>query len=121
LPACPQRSTIPLGLPTNVVSVPSASSFPSLDLPPGRTPRQEMWELAVAGASQRYGELPPAIEARLRKEVDVIDTLGYLPAFSLSLTLYVAATRAHLAAWISSSSVAAAVGIHDIYPIALIL
>jgi len=40
-----------------------------------------MWTLALAGASQRYGTLTPVVEARLRKEVDVIDALGYAPYF----------------------------------------
>ncbi|HET7090534.1 MAG TPA: PHP domain-containing protein, partial [Anaerolineae bacterium] len=30
--------------------------FPTLDLPPGRAPRDELWTLALAGAMQRYGE-----------------------------------------------------------------
>ena len=29
--------------------------FPTLELPPGRAPRDELWALALAGATQRYG------------------------------------------------------------------
>ncbi len=53
--------------------------FPTIELPAGRTLRRELWERVTIGAQRRYGPLSPPIEARLRKEIDVINTLGYAP------------------------------------------
>ena len=98
--------------------------FPSLDLPPGRTPRQEMWALVLAGARspQRYGELTPVVEARLRKEVDVIDALGYTPYFLVVADVVRFARQQGVPIsprGSASSSVAAyCLGIHDVDPIA---
>jgi DNA polymerase III subunit alpha len=96
--------------------------LPSLDLAPGRTPRQEMWEQALAGASQRYGELTPAIETRLRKEVDVIDALGYGPYFLVVADMVRFARLQGVPisprGSASSSVVAYCLGIHDVDPIA---
>ncbi len=98
--------------------------FPSLarSVPSGRTTRQELWTRALAGATQRYGELTPAIEARLRKEVDVIDTLGYAPYFLIVADIVRFAREKHVPIsprGSASSSVAAyGLGIHDIDPIA---
>lgn len=95
--------------------------LPSIDLPPGRTPRDELWEQAVAGVAQHYGELTPAIEARLRKEVDVIDTLGYGPYFLVVADMVRFARRQGVPVSprgsASSSVVAYCLGIHDLDPI----
>jgi DNA-directed DNA polymerase III PolC len=96
--------------------------FPTLDLPPGRTTHEELWTRALAGASQRYGDLTPAVEARLRKEVDVIDTLGYTPYFLVVADIVRYARERHVPisprGSASSSVVAYCLGIHDIDPIA---
>ena len=96
--------------------------FPALDLPRGRTTHEELWTRALVGASQRYGDLTPALEARLRKEVDVIDTLGYTPYFLVVADIVRYAREKHVPIsprGSASSSVAAyCLGIHDIDPIA---
>jgi DNA polymerase III subunit alpha len=96
--------------------------FPTLDLPPGRTTHEELWTRALAGASQRYSGLTPAVEARLRKEVDVIDTLGYTPYFLVVADIVRYAREKHVPisprGSASSSVVAYCLGIHDIDPIA---
>ena len=55
--------------------------FPLLDLPSGRTPPAELWAAACDGARERYGTLSGVVEARLRKESDIITKLGYAPYF----------------------------------------
>ncbi len=96
--------------------------FPTLDLPPGRAPRDELWALALAGATQRYGDLTPALEARLRKEVDVIDALGYAPYFLVVADIVSFARHQRVPVSprgsASSSVVAYCLGIHDVDPIA---
>ena len=96
--------------------------FPSLELPSGRTPTEEMRALAVAGAAQRYGELSPAIETRLNKEINVIDTLGYAPYFLVVADIVRFARQQGVPisprGSASSSVVAYCLGIHDIDPIA---
>ncbi len=96
--------------------------FPTLDLPQGRTTRDELRTRARAGAAQRYGELTPAIEARLRKEVDVIDTLGYTPYFLVvaDIVQYAREKQVPISprGSASSSVVAYGLGIHDVDPIA---
>lgn len=96
--------------------------FPTLDLPSGHTPREELWALATAGASQRYGEMTPTLEARLAKEVDVIDALGYAPYFLVvaDIVRYARQQRVPVSprGSASSSVVAYCIGIHDVDPIA---
>ena len=96
--------------------------FPTLDLPPGRAPRDELWALALAGAAQRYRDLTPALEARLRKEVDVIDALGYAPYFLVVADIVRFARKQRVPSSprgsASSSVVAYCLGIHDVDPIA---
>jgi DNA polymerase III subunit alpha len=96
--------------------------FPSLDLPSGRTPNEEMKVLAFTGAVERYGKLDPAIEARLHKEVDVIDQLGYAPYFLVVADIVRFARQQGVPisprGSASSSVVAYCLGIHDIDPLA---
>ena len=96
--------------------------FPSLDLPSGRTPTEEMQTLVWAGAAQRYGELTPAIQARLQKEITVIDKLGYAPYFLVVADIVRFAREQGVPisprGSASSSVVAYCLGIHDIDPIA---
>jgi DNA polymerase III subunit alpha len=96
--------------------------FPSLDLSSGRTPREEMEALVVAGAAPRYGDLTPALKARLQKEIDVIDALGYAPYFLVVADIVRFARERHVPisprGSASSSVVAYCLGIHDIDPIA---
>jgi DNA polymerase III alpha subunit len=51
--------------------------FPTLDLPAGRTVRDELVAQTYAGAQQRYGTITDRLDARLHKEIDVIDMLCY--------------------------------------------
>ena len=96
--------------------------FPKPALSSGHTPREELWALALAGAATRYGTLTPDLEARLRKEVDVIDTLGYAPYFLVVADIVRFARERHVPIsprGSASSSVAAyCIGIHDIDPLA---
>ncbi len=96
--------------------------FPSLDLPSGRTPTEEMQTRAITGAAQRYGELTPEIQSRLRKEVDVIDQLGYAPYFLVVADIVRFARQQGVPisprGSASSSVVAYCLGIHDIDPLA---
>ena len=96
--------------------------FPHMALPEGRTPRDEMWALAYAGAQQRYGEITPAIEARLLKETHVIDTLGFSPYFLVVADIVRYARERHVPisprGSASSSVIAYCLGIHDVDPIA---
>lgn len=96
--------------------------FPSLNLPSGRTPTEEMRILALAGAARNYGVLNPLLQARLEKEIHVIDKLGYAPYF-LVVADIVRFAREHGVpisprGSASSSVVAYCLGIHDIDPIA---
>lgn len=96
--------------------------FPSIDLPPGRTQREELWALARTGAAHRYGDLTPELEARLRREVDVIDALGYMPYFVAVADIVRFAREQRVPVSprgsASSSVVAYCLGIHDIDPLA---
>ena len=96
--------------------------FPKLELASGRTPTEEMQALVLTGAAQRYGELTPALDARLRKEVDVIDKLGYAPYFLVVADIVRFARQQDVPisprGSASSSVVAYCLGIHDIDPIA---
>jgi DNA polymerase-3 subunit alpha len=96
--------------------------FPVLELPPGRAPGEELWEQALRGARARYSALTPAIEARLRKEVDIIDALGYVPYFMVvaDIVRYARAQRVPISprGSASSSVVAYCLGIHDVDPLA---
>ena len=96
--------------------------FPSLEIPSGRTPTEEMRALVLSGAVQRYGQLTPAIETRLRKEIDVIDKLGYAPYFLVVADIVRFARQQSVPisprGSASSSVVAYCLGIHDIDPIA---
>jgi len=96
--------------------------FPMLDLPAGRTPREELWSLAVGGVAHRYGGLTPALQARLRKEMDIIDALGYAPYFLVVADIVRFAREQGVPisprGSASSSVVAYCLGIHDVDPIA---
>ncbi len=96
--------------------------FPTFELPSGRTPRDELWSLALAGAAQRYGDITPALEARLRKEVEVVDALGYAPYFLVVADIVRFAREQQVPVSprgsASSSVVAYCLGIHDVDPIA---
>ena len=96
--------------------------FPRLDLPTGRTARDELVTQSYAGARQRYGVIDDGLDARLRKEIDVIDALGYAPYF-LVVADIVRDARARRVpvsprGSASSSAVAYCLGIHDVDPIA---
>ncbi|HZY44207.1 MAG TPA: DNA polymerase III subunit alpha [Anaerolineae bacterium] len=95
--------------------------FPKLDLPDNRSPREEMWSLAVKGAVDRYKVLTPEIEARLKKETDIIDALGYSPYFLVVADIVRFAREHHVPisprGSASSSVVAYCLGIHDVDPI----
>ena len=96
--------------------------FPKLDLPAGQSSREMLQTRVFAGAQPRYGTLTPDIEARLRKEIDVIDTLGYTPYFSVVADIVRFAHEQSVPVSprgsASSSVVAYCLGIHDIDPIA---
>jgi DNA-directed DNA polymerase III PolC len=96
--------------------------FPTLDLPAGRTVRDELVAQTYAGAQQRYGAIDDRLEARLRKEIDVIDTLGYAPYFLVvaDIVRYARAQSVPVSprGSASSSVVAYCLGIHDVDPIA---
>ncbi len=96
--------------------------FPTLDLPAGRTARDELVAQTYAGAQQRYGALTDPLDARLRKEIDVIDTLGYAPYFLVvaDIVRYAREQRVPVSprGSASSSVVAYCLGIHDVDPIA---
>jgi len=96
--------------------------FPSLEISSGRTPTEEMRALAFAGAAQRYAELSPTIEARLQKEIAVIDQLGYAPYFLVVADIVRFAREQDVPisprGSASSSVVAYCLGIHDIDPLA---
>jgi DNA-directed DNA polymerase III PolC len=96
--------------------------FPSLEISSGRTPIEEMRSLAFAGAAQRYAERNPAMEARLLKEITVIDQLGYAPYFLVVADIVRFAREQGVPlsprGSASSSVVAYCLGIHDIDPLA---
>jgi len=96
--------------------------FPALALPSGRTPTEEMQSLVLVGATQRYGKVNPALQARLQKEITVIDQLGYAPYFLVVADIVRFAREQGVPisprGSASSSVVAYCLGIHDIDPIA---
>ena len=96
--------------------------FPTLEMPPDRTLRAELERMAFEGAQQRYGEITPDIEARLRKEINVIDTLGYGAYFLVVADIVRFAREQRVPVSprgsASSSVVAFCLGIHDVDPIA---
>lgn len=95
--------------------------FPMPVLPEGRSPHEALWAQALRGAETRYGALTPELDARLRKEVDVIDTLGYTPYFLVVADIVRFARERQIPisprGSASSSVVAYSIGIHDIDPI----
>jgi DNA-directed DNA polymerase III PolC len=95
--------------------------FPKLDLPDHRSPREEMWSIAIKGAVDRYKAVTPDIEARLKKETDIIDALGYSPYFLVVADIVRFAREHHVPVSprgsASSSVVAYCLGIHDVDPI----
>ncbi len=96
--------------------------FPTLQLPGDRTPGEELQAQVYAGAAQRYGALTGAVTDRLRKEIHVIDTLGYSPYFLVVADIVRFAREHHVPIsprGSASSSVAAyCLGIHDVDPLA---
>jgi DNA-directed DNA polymerase III PolC len=96
--------------------------FPTLDMPPDRTLRAELERAAFEGARQRYGEITPAIKARLHKELQVINTLGYGAYFLVVADIVRFAREQRVPVSprgsASSSVVAFCLGIHDVDPIA---
>jgi DNA-directed DNA polymerase III PolC len=96
--------------------------FPTLDLPAGRTVRDELVAQTYTGAQQRYGAIDDRLEARLQKEIDVIDTLGYAPYFLVvaDIVRYARAQSVPVSprGSASSSVVAYCLGIHDVDPLA---
>lgn len=96
--------------------------FPVLEVPEGQTPRDVLWAQTLAGARVRYGEINAALDARLRKETDVIAALGYA-AYFLVVADIVNYARTHGVpisprGSASSSVVAYCLGIHDVDPLA---
>jgi error-prone DNA polymerase len=60
--------------------------YPSEHLPSGLTSSEWLKQLAIEGASRRYGgQVPPAVSAQLCKELQLIDELDYCGYF---LTMY---------------------------------
>jgi DNA-directed DNA polymerase III PolC len=56
--------------------------FPFCDLEPGQTPRERLAAMCAEGMRARYGSSPPRrAAARLRRELEVIDRLGFSPYF----------------------------------------
>jgi DNA polymerase III alpha subunit len=56
--------------------------FPFCDLQPGQTPRGRLAAMCAEGMRARYGASPPRwAAARLRRELEVIDRLGFSPYF----------------------------------------
>ena len=55
--------------------------FPAVDLSGGETPFSRLWKLCFAGATRRYRPLTEAVIARMKYELEVIETLGFSPYF----------------------------------------
>jgi len=55
--------------------------FPAVPIPPEHTPTSYLREKAYAGAARLYGNLTPALTARLDHELDTISSLGYEAVF----------------------------------------
>jgi DNA polymerase III subunit alpha len=96
--------------------------FPTLALPADRTLRAELDRMAFDGARQRYGDVTPDIAARLHKEIQVIDALGYGAYFLVVADIVRFAREQRVPVSprgsASSSVVAFCLGIHDVDPIA---
>ena len=96
--------------------------FPSVELSSGRTPTEEMRMLAMMGAARNYGAVNSTLQARLEKEIHVIDALGYAPYFLVVADIVRFAREQGVPisprGSASSSVVAYCLGIHDIDPIA---
>jgi DNA-directed DNA polymerase III PolC len=96
--------------------------FPSPSLASGRTPPEELWALALAGARERYAALGEALEARLRKELDIINGHGYAAYFLVVADIVRFARGRGVPisprGSASSSVVAYCLGIHDVDPLA---
>ncbi len=59
-----------------------AYCYPDEPVPPGRTPQDHLEDLTWAGAAWRYpAGIPPRVERQLRKELRLIEGLGYAPYF----------------------------------------
>jgi len=96
--------------------------FPIIELSAGRTAGEEMSALVIAGAQQRYGELTDTIQARINKEIHIINTLDYAPYFLIVAGIVRFAREQGVPisprGSASSSVVAYCLGIHDIDPLA---
>jgi DNA-directed DNA polymerase III PolC len=96
--------------------------FPSVALSSSRTPTEEMRMLAFTGAAHHYEKLTAEIQARLEKEIHVIDKLGYAPYFLVVADIVRFAREQGVPisprGSASSSVVAYCLGIHDIDPMA---
>jgi DNA polymerase-3 subunit alpha len=57
------------------------SQMPTVPLPPGVTAAQHLRRKAMEGAHGLYGEITPAIQARLDHELEVIARMGFEPIF----------------------------------------
>ena len=56
--------------------------YPDEPVPPGKTPQQHLEDLTFEGAAHRYPDgLPAAVDATLRRELEVIAVLQYAPYF----------------------------------------
>jgi len=55
--------------------------FPTVDLAPGETPFSRLWKRAFAGAARRYRPLTPGVIERLRRELSIINDLGFAEYF----------------------------------------
>jgi DNA polymerase III subunit alpha len=65
------RFELPLGKP----------QMPTVPLPAGMTAAQHLRNKATQGAQQLYGEITPAIQLRLDRELEVIARMGFEPIF----------------------------------------
>jgi DNA polymerase-3 subunit alpha len=57
------------------------SQMPIVPLPPGVTAAEHLRRKATEGAQKLYGEITPAIQARLDHELEVIARMGFEPIF----------------------------------------
>jgi DNA-directed DNA polymerase III PolC len=55
--------------------------FPSVDLHPEETPFSQLWQLCFSGATKRYRPLTEAVIARLKHELEIIESLGFATYF----------------------------------------
>ncbi|MCA8944428.1 MAG: DNA polymerase III subunit alpha, partial [Planctomycetes bacterium] len=58
--------------------------LPVFDSGPDRTPEELFEEVCFEGARQRYGEITPKIEERLRYEIGIINQLGFCSYFLIT-------------------------------------